>query len=662
MLKTVPLVTAVVAVAIGLLVAWSNPKRLVNQVVATCCGHVAVWLLFLFFVVNLQNGLFALRVMCAVAAFFPMHIGVLELSIAYGSLQAAPRWRRRCAGWFAYSLVLAWVCFTRFFIRSESTPAHRLYDWGYYVYIAGALAGYAYVFFRMLADIRRVDGVRRLELEVWLLGGCFAAAAIPVMIWLKANSHSLGYVQMQPIFILLFMGGTAYTITTHRLFDVGQILRLLVHRAVLVLLCSAEAFGVFWMAEKVAPRPVAFVVAIGVLTIFFGPVRRWLDRHFGYYQQESIARNAAFDVARKEVRLEHLQEEFRNILKGFGLAEQAIVLSGANAWLSGCGVQVGGDEPEIVTLRELGWATPERLIRERESPGRKALARFLDEQQLGVALIVQGPSVSVLTGLGRSATRRPYNYQQVKQLRELSSIFQGPLERAHIASKMQHTEQLATMGLLGASIAHEIRNPLVSLKAVVQLLPAHHGEKEFQDKFFTLMIDEVKRIDRLTEQLLDLASPRAYTTQPIRLHAAVQSGLELVTPRAKDTGIPIEAHLQAQPDEILCDPSAVKQVIINLCLNAIQILDGWDGPRFIRVATQNWPGHIDLTVTDSGPGIDPTMRGRLFQAFQSTKSSGFGLGLVVCRDILASLNATIIVDPPQPGEGATFRVSFPCRL
>ena len=70
---------------------------------------------------------------------------------------------------------------------------------------------------------------------------------------------------------------------------------------------------------------------------------------------------------------------------------------------------------------------------------------------------------------------------------------------------------------------------------------------------------------------------------------------------------------------------------------------------------------IELSVADSGPGISPEIRPKLFQPFQTTKSSGFGLGLAICSDILTNLAATISVDPSEPGQGAIFRVTFPCQ-
>jgi len=81
----------------------------------------------------------------------------------------------------------------------------------------------------------------------------------------------------------------------------------------------------------------------------------------------------------------------------------------------------------------------------------------------------------------------------------------------------------------------------------------------------------------------------------------------------------------------------------------------------VKVSTRNVANGVEVVLEDSGPGIAPEIRPRLFQPFQSTKSSGFGLGLAICSDILAGLDATISVDPAQPGRGATFRIVFPCQ-
>jgi signal transduction histidine kinase len=239
---------------------------------------------------------------------------------------------------------------------------------------------------------------------------------------------------------------------------------------------------------------------------------------------------------------------------------------------------------------------------------------------------------------------------------------ESALERAHFSAKAQHTEQLATVGLLGASLAHEIRNPLVSIKTFVQLLPTHYQDPAFRNKFFRLIGDEVTRIDQLTDQLLDLAAPRAYSAQMIELHPLLRSSMDLVAAKAAHRQVQLLTDFQASPDSAFTDPSAAKQVMLNLCFNAIQAVEACSSDeRWVKIATRRLEAGIEMAMSDSGPGIAPEILPRLFQPFQTTKSSGFGLGLAICRDILANLHANITVDPPEPGRGATFRVTFPCQ-
>ncbi len=311
-------------------------------------------------------------------------------------------------------------------------------------------------------------------------------------------------------------------------------------------------------------------------------------------------------------------------------------------------------------LVDLKWATPERLVRERASRARDQLATFLDEHQFDGIVFSGNGSLSVVVAVGQRATRRPYTYPEILQLTELASIFENALARTHFSVRAQHAEQLATVGLLGASIAHEIRNPLVSIKAFAQLLPQHYSDPVFREKFFRLIGAEVDRIDRLTIQLLDMASPRNYQAVAFDLHPILRASLELVDTKAREKQVRVVSELGAQPDRIFSDSGAVKQVVLNLCFNALQAAESQPDDRWIRIATRRIENKIELMVSDSGPGIADEVRSRLFQPFQSTKSTGFGLGLAICRDILTNVNATIAVDPMRPNEGATFRVIFPC--
>lgn len=652
---------ALVVALLGALILWSNPRRIVNRLVCSSSIHLALWLSCLHITTYDRGGLPWLRITCAVGAGVPWHFWLVKESIATGFDAFDGRWIRRCSGWFVISVLLAAMCFSGLFIPAVSSSEHRVLGWGYYAYIVADLVLYSYLFLDTFRTMRTVDGARRLELQVWLGGGCIMTSAIFITMALNALTGNAIFIRLQPVFVLFFYAGTAYTVTTHRIFDASQILRLCANKAALLALVSAVAYAVYSAVARFLPESVAFFSAIIAALLSGGALQGWLDRRFRFFPQDTSARREAFAVASRHSRAGDLEREFQKILQGWGQSDRALILASKNGCFRGGDIALPADCTVIRTLRQLRWATPERIAREKTSPGREGLGGFLRERQLGVLAMGESASVEILAGVGVPASRRPFTYPQVMQLLELTSIFESAFERAELTAKMQHTEQLATVGLLGASLAHEIRNPLVTIKTFVQLLPSHHADEAFRRKFFSLMTDEVARIDRLTEQLLELASPRAYAAQSVGLHAVLKAALDLVTPKATDKGVRLATEFGADPDLAYTDPSAVKQVVLNLCFNAIQAFEGRENDRWIKVSTRRLRGGIEVAVSDSGPGIAPEMQARLFQPFESTKSTGFGLGLAICRDILSGLNATIAVDPPADGRGATFRVTIPCQ-
>jgi signal transduction histidine kinase len=564
--------------------------------------------------------------------------------------------------WLMLSALLAVVPFTDYFVPTESTETHRIFGWGYYGYIITDFCLYAYLFRDAVKSIRTLTGGRSVELQVWLGGCCGMATIILARMALSAITKDQNYVHLQPLAILFCYTGATYAITMHRIFDARQIVLVGLEKITLV----ASVAGVAWLLDRVLgtllPEPFAFLATTILALWFAATFNRWLDRVFNFYSEASAARQATFDVARRETRQDNLEQAFLRILKGWGQSDRVVIVSGAkDAPLKGGGLEIPADCTAVKSLRQLRWVTPERLSREKATPERDALGALLAEQQLGVLVISEGTTLCALVGVGVAASRRPFTYPQVTQLMELASIIENALERAHFSVKAQRAEQLATVGLLGASLAHEIRNPLVSIKAFVQLLPQHYQDPAFRDKFFRLIGDEVMRIDGLTQQLLDLASPRVYSAEIIELHPVLRASLDLVAAKAVDKQIPFLANFQASPDKVYTDAAAAKQVLLNLCFNAIQAVEAHNGERWVKVSTRNVPPGVEVTIEDSGPGISPEMRPRLFQPFQSTKSSGFGLGLAICSDILAGLDATIAVDPTVPGRGAIFRIVFPCQ-
>jgi signal transduction histidine kinase len=657
------IIGSLAAFVIGVIALWSNPKRSVNWLFFTASIHVAVWLISLRMVFDVgdEHAVFWIRTTTAIGGALSAHAWLVKEAIAERLNLHDRKWRLRLLGWVAVSSALVAICYTEAFIPSSSTVASRLRGWGFHAHTIGALLLWGFIAYECYKDTRRSTGVKRMELQVWLIAVCGTAMSIILLMGLNVVARGSRYTSFQPLLILGLYAGTALAITTHRIFDARQVILVSLEKSILILVVSGLFWGLSDVLRLLLPEAVSLLATMAVVLWFASIFGSWLDQRLSLFPQAVQARKAAFVAARRESRPERLESAFLGVLKGWGQTESALILVGEDGVLRGGSVEIRADSVVLQTLRRLRWATPERLAREKADADRKLLNAFLTEHLLGLAVIDDSSPLNVVVGVGVPVSRRPYTYPQVTQLMELVSIFEGAFERANLVAKAQHSEQLATVGLLGASLAHEIRNPLVSIKTIVQLLPSRHQDPVFRDKFFRLMSDEVNRIDRLTEQLLELASPKAYVAEMIDLHSILRATLELVAPKAADKRVKVLTELQASPDRVCSDSSAIKQVVLNLCLNAIQALESQGGERWIKVSTHKGPGVVEMVISDNGPGINPAMHVRLFQPFQSSKSSGFGLGLAICRDIMTSLDASISVDPPTAGQGATFRVVIPCQ-
>ena len=663
MLVTTPLASSIVVTALGALILWSNPSRPVSRAVALCSLHIAAWLTCLHFatVASAGAGLYWVRWACAVGAGIPLSFWIVKESILGDLPSDRGRWLVLGTGWLGVSTILVGLPFTDVFVPAHSTASNRIFGWGYYAYMWSLLALYVFMFTEAFRGSRKLVGVHRLELQIWIGGGCAMVSSVIVTMALNAITHERIFIQIQPVLVLLFFGVIAVAITARRIFDARQIFIVATEKSLLVLVVSGLAYAVEKAFAAVLPVPLDFLATTAVMLWFIVVFNHWLDRVFRFYPQATDARQAAFAAAKGEKSVAGLANAFRVVLQGWGQTDHVLLIHGTRNGPIGEGIEQFAGSDVVDALHALRWATPERLSRERSSAGKDALAKFLNERGLGLLVVGEGPSLTIWVGIGVPASRRPFTYPQVSQLIELVSIIGGGLERAVFAAKAQHAEQLATVGLLGASLAHEIRNPLVSIKTFVQLLPTHHQDPAFRQKFFRLIGHEVDRIDRLTVQLLELASPRSYQAETIELHPVLRNSLELVATKAEERRVDFVTDFAASPDLVFADASAAKQVMLNLCFNAIQAAETREGVRWVRVSTRNTAEGVEMSVADSGPGISAEIRARLFQPFQTTKSTGFGLGLAICRDILANLNATITVDAHVPGQGATFRVIFPCQ-
>lgn len=237
------------------------------------------------------------------------------------------------------------------------------------------------------------------------------------------------------------------------------------------------------------------------------------------------------------------------------------------------------------------------------------------------------------------------------QLKESAARI-GELHR----EEMHRAEQLATVGELAAGIAHELKTPLLGLAGGLQLYGRRLDPSDTEGhRLIEEMSQRVRRMEAAVQELLNYARPSPARLSRLDLNAIVERALRLVEPRAQRSGVEIRRELSPGLPPVLVDPEQVGQVIVNLALNGIEAL-GSGGA--LEIGTRREMDSVQLLVGDTGPGVPPELRERVFRPFFTTKHAGTGLGLAIVHQIVDQHGGTIRLAEGRTG-GAQFIVSLP---
>lgn len=221
--------------------------------------------------------------------------------------------------------------------------------------------------------------------------------------------------------------------------------------------------------------------------------------------------------------------------------------------------------------------------------------------------------------------------------------------------QMERSQKLSVVGQLAAGVAHEIKNPLASIKGAADILTDDDTSQAERDEFKGILRNEVRRIDATVTEFLEFARPKETRFETIDLTDAVAATLRQIEAQARREGIVIEADLQGGV-VVDGDREKLHQMTLNLVLNAVQASNSGDNVR-ISLAERRGDG-ATLVIHDSGAGIAEGDMEHIFDPFFTTKSSGSGLGLAVVKDIIDRHDGRIDVDSTAR-QGTTVTVQLP---
>ncbi|MBD5608084.1 MAG: two-component system sensor histidine kinase ZraS, partial [Desulfovibrio sp.] len=207
-----------------------------------------------------------------------------------------------------------------------------------------------------------------------------------------------------------------------------------------------------------------------------------------------------------------------------------------------------------------------------------------------------------------------------------------------LESEMRRQEKLAAIGTLAAGVAHEIRNPLSSIKGYATYFKQKFPENSEDSEAADVMLNEANRLNRVISDLLSLSAQGSLKLKPIDLTAVANHVLRLLRQNAKSRKITIETKFAARIPLVMADMEKISQALLNICLNAFDAM-GEGGT--LTVAISGGKNRVCLLARDTGSGIPPEIMEKIFDPYFTTKGSGTGLGLPMTHKIVREHNGEI---------------------
>jgi signal transduction histidine kinase len=299
----------------------------------------------------------------------------------------------------------------------------------------------------------------------------------------------------------------------------------------------------------------------------------------------------------------------------------------------------------------------------------KAVVNAGFRTSLFVPLLKDNEIVGIIT-LGRKQVQ-PFTDRQISLFRDSAAQATIALESTRrerqfreMQSELAHANRVATMGQLTASLAHEIAQPIATARnnarAAMHFLDRSPLDLGQVREALTCVVDDADRAGDILDRIRDHIKKAPPRKESVDLNHAITDVVALAQGAIVKNGVSIQTHFTEGLSDIQVDRVQLQQVVLNLILNAVEAMGSVEAkPRDLLISTeQHEVGDVVVAVRDSGPGIDPGRLDRVFDAFYTTKSSGVGMGLSICRAIIDAHGGRLWADV-NPPRGAVFRFTLP---
>jgi len=298
---------------------------------------------------------------------------------------------------------------------------------------------------------------------------------------------------------------------------------------------------------------------------------------------------------------------------------------------------------------KIGQDGIKRIRRELELFAGEAVASVFIEGQLALLLI-----------LGEKLSGDIFTREDINLLKTISDQIAIAARNARLYKDKLDSEKLASIGMMAATFAHEVRNPLTSLKTFAQLMPEKYDDVEFREGFSKIVVGEIQKIDDLISDLLDFsAEKKSARVAEYDLVEIVDETIDYVKGKLglARKNIIIEKEYARKSVIMMGDVKQLRQLFTNLVTNGCQAMNG---EGMLRVKINPDGDNVDVSITDTGKGIHPDDIPKIFDPFVTNKETGTGLGLPISKKILEEHNGRLHVESTL-SKGSTFTVTLPVQ-
>jgi signal transduction histidine kinase len=577
-------------------------------------------------------------------------------------------------------------------------------------YVVGGLAAVLSALWgKMVGSQTRVERARLLYLFV----GAVVAVVLSTLDMMPRFGLPYPLEGLGSISLTVFMFFLSQTLQRHRLLDLHEFLgKIVVVTSLGLVLVMIYGGLVSWVGERRELFYFNTVVASFVILSLFEPLREKVEEWVVatlFHERYELVRN-----------LESLRDRIGNVIDPAGLA--AVVLDGlvdtrrvthCSLWLLAddrpgyrlldfrgpppspflepataralLGASASGQKAILLEnidrrVAELRGLLPPGPTEHESRSGRGAPAAIAEElkrlsdARAAMAAMKAGMSMPLLAGdrvVGFLAcwderVQEAFASDEIAHLIQVADRCALVIENSKLYQQMKERDRLAALGEMSAGLAHEIRNPLAAIKGAAQYLDPQKLPTEDRE-FLEIMIEEVNRLNGVVTQFLDYSRPLKPSLAPTAVNEVVERTFKLLQPDTP-ANVAVEISLADWLPRVQADAEQLKQVFLNLALNAFQAMPGGGrlhvSTRVARDELAFWregsrrADVVEIRFRDSGPGVPETERESIFVPFYTTKEKGTGLGLAICQRIVKAHQGSIVVRSP-PGDGAEFLVSLP---